>query len=169
VSRPLLCRLRSFFEEAAEIEAVEWVASPSEAIVHLRLPGTGDLVCGHTLADEPETCTGYLPASRWPRYQPHLACLASASVWVDDLVEPRPPRPYTEETALGRQAVETVSTLRMPDLVQHIKALDLSMTAPTRTGNENAPGSTYLPGTPEQPTAGPVTEYIPRHALGEAA
>ncbi|QIZ37220.1 hypothetical protein [Saccharopolyspora sp. ASAGF58] len=170
MSRPLLCRPRSFSGEAAEIEAVEWVASPSESVVHLRLPGAGGLVCGHELADEPESCTGYLPAARWPRYQAHLACLASAPAWVGDLVEPRPPRPYMEESVLGRHAIETVSTLRMPNLVRHIKALEFSMTGPpARTGTENVPGSSYLPGTCRESSGISVVECSTLHELGEVA
>ncbi|MGI8307134.1 hypothetical protein [Saccharopolyspora hattusasensis] len=161
---------RSFSEKAAEIEAVEWVASPSESVVHCRLPGAGDLACGHKLADELETCTGYLPAARWPRYQPHLACLASAPTWVDDLVEPRALRPYAEESVSGRHAIETVSTLRIPNLVRHIKALELSMTGPpTRTGTENVPGSSYLPGTCRESSGTSVVECTTLHELGEVA
>ncbi|MEV5543941.1 hypothetical protein AB0L13_44745 [Saccharopolyspora shandongensis] len=169
VSHPLLSAPRSFFEEAAEIEAVKWVASPSESTVHVELPGTGYLACGHELADEPETWTGSLPASRWPHYQPHLACLANVPAWVSDLAEPRMPQPY-KETVMGRHAVETMATLRMQNLVRNIQAYALAVAGrPSVSDNEGVPGSSYLPGTRRKCIGTPAADSTTPHDLGEVA
>ncbi|MGW5648235.1 hypothetical protein ACWEV3_34190 [Saccharopolyspora sp. NPDC003752] len=139
-------------------------------MIHADFPGAG-LACGHKVADEPETCTGYLPASRWPGYQPHLACLAAAPAWITDLVEPRAARPYGEEEAVtGRHAIETVTTLRMPGLAQGIKAFERAMAVPpARPVNENGPGSSTLPGTRAESSGMSIAESTTPYELGEVA
>ncbi|SDY70455.1 hypothetical protein SAMN05216215_103313 [Saccharopolyspora shandongensis] len=162
--------IRSSSTEPAEIDDLTWVASPSESVIHARGPGDG-LLCEHEVVEEPETCTGYLPASRWPGYQPHLACLAAAPPWVTDLVEPRAARPYgEEETVTGRRAIERVATLQMPGLAKRIKSFERAMAVPpTRPANENGPGSSYLPGTRAESSWTLTGESTMPDVLGEVA
>ncbi|TDD40275.1 hypothetical protein [Saccharopolyspora elongata] len=169
MSRPRLpIRLSSM--EPAEIDDLTWLASATESVIHACGPG-GHLLCGHKVVDEPETCTGYLPASRWPGHQPHLACLAAAPAWVDDLVEPRATRPFGEEEAVtGRHAIETVTTLRMQGLAQGIKVFERAMAVPPPgPANENGPGSSTLPGTRAESSRTSTAESTAPYELGEVA